>query len=94
VKPPDSRRSDHSVLASVLDIVVGIAGPNRTPPDPGTSTRLWEGGFWLDSIDLLDLMFACDETFGRVFERMPRTVMADIRTVGDLVAVIEARPHG
>ncbi|HEY3036719.1 MAG TPA: acyl carrier protein [Streptosporangiaceae bacterium] len=80
-----------SALARVIEIVTKIAGPNRTPPAPGASTRLWGGGFWLDSIDLLDLMLACDVAFGPVFVSMPRSVMASIRTVGDLVAVIEAR---
>jgi acyl carrier protein len=75
----------------VLDIVSQIAGPNRTPADPGARTRLWGGGFWLDSIDLLDLMLACDAAFGPVFANMPRSVMADIKTVGDLVAAIEAQ---
>jgi acyl carrier protein len=84
----------NALLQRVLEIVAEIAGPNRTPPDPGTSTRLWGGGFWLDSIDLLDLMSACDAAFGPVFQRAPRSVMPDIKTVGDLVAVIEVRPQG
>ena len=58
---------------------------------PGASTRLWGGGFWLDSIDLIELMLACDAAFGPVFASMPPSVMADIKTVGDLAAVIEAR---
>ena len=89
----DRAPSTDSILARVLDILAEIAGPNRRPPDPGTCTPLWGGGFWLDSIDLLDLMFACDAAFGSIFESAPRSVMAEIRTVGDLVAVIEARSH-
>ena len=83
--------SNASALARVLDIVSQIAGPNRMPIDPGASTRLWGGGFWLDSIDLIELMLACDAAFGPVFASMPPSVMADIKTVGDLAAVIEAR---
>jgi acyl carrier protein len=82
--------STATVLARVLDIVRQIAGPNRTPPEPGASTRLWGGGFWLDSIDLLDLMLACDAAFGPVFASTPRSVMANIKTIGDLAAAIEA----
>ncbi len=55
------------------------------------STPLWGGGFWLDSLDLLDLMLACDATFGPVFQSAPRSVMANVKTVGDLVAIVEAR---
>ena len=77
----------------VLEVVSRIAGSHRTPPDAAASTRLWGGGFWLDSIDLLDLMLACDEAFGPVFQSAPRSVMASVKTVGDLVAIIEARPR-
>lgn len=82
--------SSASALARVLDIVSQIAGPNRMPTDPGASTRLWGGGFWLDSIDLIELMLACDAAFGPIFASRP-SVMADIKTVGDLAAVIEAQ---
>ena len=82
--------SSASELARVLDIVSQIAGPNRMPTDPGASTRLWGGGFWLDSIDLIELMLACDAAFGPIFASRP-SVMADIKTVGDLAAVIEAQ---
>jgi acyl carrier protein len=88
-----SRRhsSSTSALAQVLDIVSQIAGPNRKPTDPGANTRLWGGGFWLDSIDLIEVMLACDAAFGPVFASMPPSVMGDIKTVGDLAAVIEAQ---
>ena len=87
----DRPLSSDSILARVLSIISEIAGPNRTPPDAGRSTRLWNGGFWLDSIDLIDLMLACDAAFGTVFEGPSGASIADTRTVGDLVAVIEAR---
>lgn len=91
--PPERPLSTDTTLARLLDIVVQISGPSRVPPDPEASTPLWGGGFWLDSIDLLDLMLACDAAFGPVFASAPRSVMAGIKTVGDLVAIIEARPR-
>lgn len=84
-----SHASD-SVLARVLAIAAGIAGPNRTPPHAGASTRLWNGGFWLDSLDLIDLMLACDSAFGSVFGASGLAI-ADTMTVGELAAAIEAR---
>jgi hypothetical protein len=36
-------------------------------------------------------MLACDAAFGPVFASMPSSVMADIKTVGDLAAIIEAQ---
>jgi acyl carrier protein len=75
----------------VLEIVLEIAGPNRKPADPGEGTRLSGGGFWLDSIDLLELMLACDRAFGPVFGARPGPGMAHVETVGDLVTLIEER---
>jgi acyl carrier protein len=86
--PPDP------VLPRVLEIVAAIAGPNRRPPDPGARTRLAAGGFWLDSIDLLELMLACDEAFGGVFDGASGSAMAHVETVGDLVTLIEERARG
>jgi acyl carrier protein len=83
--------STSSTLELVLEIVRGVAGRDRTPPGAGEGTRLWGDGFWLDSIDLLDVMLACDEAFGPVFASASRAAMGDIKTVGDLVSVIEGR---
>lgn len=89
--PPDSPASPDTILPRVLEIVCQIAGPNRTPPDPGPETRLWGGGFWLDSIDLLELMLGCDDAFGAVFDGPGGSAMAQVSTVGDLVTVIAER---
>ena len=85
--PPDA------VLSRVLRIVTEIAGPNRRPADPGARTRLSGGGFWLDSIDLLELMIACDQAFGPVFDAESGPAMAHVETIGDLVTLIEERAH-
>jgi hypothetical protein len=36
-------------------------------------------------------MLACDAAFGPVFESAPRSMMGNLETVGDLVAIVEAR---
>jgi hypothetical protein len=63
-----------SVLERVQALVVGIAGPDRTPPDAGPDTPLIHGGFWLDSVSLLELIIACEAGSGRA------------RLAGDLTA--------
>jgi hypothetical protein len=88
---PADPLSPGPVLPRVLAIVAGIAGPNRRPTAPGPATRLWGGGFWLDSIDLLELMLACDAAFDGVFEGAAGSAMARVETVGDLVRIIEGR---
>lgn len=54
-------------LARVQAIVARVAGPHRTPNDAGPDTPLGEGGFWLDSVDLLETLIACEAEFGAVF---------------------------
>ncbi len=85
----DRSASRDAIRRRVLVILARIAGPNRTPADPDPATPLWEGGFWLDSIDLLDLVLECDAAFGPVFARAPSSAIGALRTVGDLVAFIE-----
>jgi acyl carrier protein len=53
-----------STLARVLATVIRIAGTSRTPPDAGPETSLAEGGFGLDSVDMLELIVSCEQEFG------------------------------
>ena len=59
---------EDSVLARVRRVVVRTAGATRTPPDPGPDTPLGEAGFWLDSVDLVEVIVACEEEFGVTFD--------------------------
>jgi acyl carrier protein len=63
-----TRVSDQSALARVCAIVIRIAGPGRTPPGAGPDTPLHEGGFWLDSVETLEVIIACEEEFDMVFD--------------------------
>jgi acyl carrier protein len=56
--------SGASILDRVMGIVVSVAGPSRTPPGAGPDTPLWNDGFWLDSIALLQIAVACEAEFG------------------------------
>lgn len=77
-----------STVERVQAIVAGIARPDRTPPDAGAATPLGEGGFCLDSVDLLQVIVACEEHFGIVFEPQTDLTRESLRTVGSLAAVI------
>ena len=80
-----------SVLKRVQALVVGIAGPDRTPPDAGPDTPLIDGGFWLDSVSLLELIIACEAEFGVVLDSQA-DLTADTLTTGRALAdVIERR---
>ena len=78
-------------LARVQAIVASVAGPHRTPNDTGPDTPLGEGGFWLDSVDMLETLIACEAEFGIVFDQ--KTDLNDDRlvTVGTLLDLIRAK---
>lgn len=82
------------VLGRVVDIVSRIAGSARTPAAVGPDTPLWDGGFWLQSVDLLEVMLACEEAFGPLFGDAEGSVADSLRTVGTLSARVRARASG
>jgi acyl carrier protein len=55
------------ILERVQVIVAMIAGPERTPGDAGPDTPIGESGYWLDSVDVLEVILACEREFGTAF---------------------------
>jgi acyl carrier protein len=54
------------VLDAIRALVERVAGPSRTPAEAGPETRLTEG-YWLDSVELLEVLIACESEFGIAF---------------------------
>jgi acyl carrier protein len=78
-----------SVLDRVLELAAGLAA-SRRPVSPGPETSLVEGGFWLDSLALLELLVACEETFGVCLD--PADLTPDrLQTAGGLAALVASR---
>jgi acyl carrier protein len=77
-----------SVLERVQQIIVRIAGAARTPAGAGPDTPLGEGGFWLDSVDFVEVVIACEAEFSVTFagelDLTPETLRSS-RTLGDLI---------
>ncbi len=76
------------VLQQVRAIVTHIAGPSRVPPNIDPDTPLGEGGFWLDSVDVLEVMIACEQAFGVSFDGRldlhPET-LSTVRALSDAI---------
>jgi acyl carrier protein len=79
-----------STQARVLATAIRIAGPSRTPPDAGPETSLAEGGFGLDSVDMLELIVSCEQEFG--IELDPRAFLAAdaLRNARGLAEVVQS----
>jgi acyl carrier protein len=79
-----------STQARVLATVIRIAGSSRTPPDAGPETSLADGGFALDSVDMLELIVSCEQEFG--IELDPKALLAAdaLRSAGGLAQVVQS----
>lgn len=56
------------ILVRVEAIVTALAGPDRVPDGANADTPLGEHGYWLDSIGVLEVILACEQEFGMVFD--------------------------
>jgi acyl carrier protein len=85
-------RPDPRVVAGIITLA-GRCGGGERPDDPEAATPLVDGGFWLDSLALLELLVACEEAFN---VRLDPDMLAPahLRTIADLAAVIEAHLRG
>jgi acyl carrier protein len=80
-----------SVLERVQTVVVRVAGPTRTPPDAGPDTALGDGGFWLDSVDLVEVVVGCESEFEVSFEGEADLTKESLHSVRTLAELIESK---
>jgi len=79
-------------LERVQAIVRRVAG--FSPADAGPDTPLIEGGFWLDSVGLLEAIMACEAEFGVAFDPELDLSEARLTTVGTLFGLLQAKRAG
>ena len=72
-------------------VVERVAGPLRRPASVGPETPLSTGGFWLGSIDLLEVVVACEHEFGLVLEPEQELTAEVLRTLGSLSGAIRRK---
>lgn len=80
-----------AMLARVLEIVRQTAGAHRTPAGAGPDTPLRHDGFWLDSIDLLEITVACAEEFLVEFDGVTDLTPETLASPRTLAALIRAK---
>jgi acyl carrier protein len=79
------------VFETIRALVARIARPGRVPAHCDPETRLSEGGFWLDSVELLEVVVACEEEFRIVFDATRDLTDGALETLGSLTALIGSK---
>ena len=82
------------IVTRVIAITTRIAGPERTPSEVGPDTPLTEGGFWLDSVSLVEIIVACEAEFSVEFDSEEDLTTAALESIGSLATVIERKQAG
>ena len=88
-----SEMAEDPVFVEVAQIVARVAGPSRTPAEITRDTRLADG-YWLDSVELLEVVIACETAFDIAFDAEQDAAARVFETLGSLAAVIRARVAG
>ncbi len=83
-----------AVLERLLVLLSRTAGADRTPAVVGPETPIREGGFWLDSVALLELIVAAETDFGVELDPTRDLDEATLRTAGSFAACIAVRLAG
>ncbi len=78
------------LLARTRALVERVVGPGRIPADAGPDTRLSEG-YWMDSVELLELLVVCEQEFGILFEESRDFDAASLETLGTLTNLIRSK---
>jgi acyl carrier protein len=84
-----------AVVPRLITVLSRIAGPGRSPAGAGRETPLVNGGYWLDSVALLEVVVACEAEFGVAFDPEADLRPGALATLGSLAGLIEAKsPSG
>jgi acyl carrier protein len=78
-------------LERVQAIVHELAGPDRIPPGAGPDTPLQDGGFWLDSASMLEVIMACEAEFDVAFDPATDFTNEALATARTLLGLIQAK---
>jgi len=79
------------ILLRVIALATHIAGPDRTPREIWPNTSLTEGGLWLDSVALLEVIVACEAEFAVEFDSEEDLSTQALASLGSLATVIQRK---
>jgi acyl carrier protein len=79
------------LVAQIRALVAQVIGASRVPADAGADMPLAEGGLWLDSVELLRVIVACESTFELTFAPVEDLVGDGLKTLGTLAALIRSK---
>jgi acyl carrier protein len=79
------------VLDRIRAAVIRVIGTTRIPADVDAATPLAEEGLWLDSVELLQVVLACEAQFEITFKPAEDLVGDTLKTLGTLADVIRRR---
>lgn len=82
--------NDPALDAAVRAILERIAGPARTPANLGPDTPLADG-LWLDSIELVEVIVACENEFGIVFDSSNDLRAGAFATLATLTSLVQSK---
>ena len=80
-----------SIEQDIVQLAARIAGPARAMPAADGATPLADGGYWLTSLDLVDLVVACERHFGVVLEPETDLTAESLQSVGTLAETVARR---
>ena len=82
---------DEAMVEELRAVVARVVGARRAPADTGAGTVLRDGGLWLDSMELLQVVIACEAQFGITFKPAEDLLGDGLETLGTLAGVIRRR---
>ena len=78
------------VFDSVRAIVEKVAGRDRSPSAAGADTTLTEG-YWLDSVEMLEVLVQCENAFGIVFDAKRDFDGSALTSLGSLTELVRSK---
>ena len=82
---------DEILVDRLRGVVARVVGPARVPAGAGADTPMADGGLWLDSVELLQVVLASEVEFGIVVTPGEDLVGDGLATLGTLAALVRTR---